>query len=50
LRFLRAVRFSFLRSSLLSAAVFAMNTIGFLWTNFVPSLRDSAILRTPSQR
>ena len=48
LRFLRAVRFSFLRSSLLKAAVFAMSAIGFLWTNFLPSLRDSAFFVHPS--
>jgi hypothetical protein len=40
LRFLRAVRFTFLRSSLVSFAVFAMSAIVFLWINFLPSLRD----------
>jgi hypothetical protein len=50
LRFLRAVRFSFLRSSLVNVAVFAMRAIIFLWTNFLSSLRDLAVLRALTQR
>jgi hypothetical protein len=50
LRFLRAVRFSFLRSSLLKAAVFAMSAMGFLLTNFLPFLRDSAFFVRLTQR